>query len=131
MDRALTSEITRLGGDPTDDVWIWLVSRGPHGPTFTWGQTRSAPPGYIGVSHLQEIVGELALSIPAFQERALRVVNLAIDSELPVLARRAIQVAAVIGGNAELQHIKQLASSQDAAVASDARAAAFYLKGRC
>lgn len=131
MNRALANEITRLGGDPTDDFWIWLVTRGPHGPTFTLGQTRSEPPGYIGVSHLQEIVGELVLCIPAFHERALRVANLAMGSEFPELARRAVQVAAVIGGNAELQRIKQLASSQDAAVASDARASAFYLKGRC
>jgi len=131
MNRALASEITRLGGDPADDVWIWLVTRGPHGSTFTWGHTRDQPPGYIGVSHLQDIVGELAHSIPAFQERVLHVVNLAMGSELPELARRAVQIAAVVGGNAELQLIKQLASSQDAAVASDAQASAFYLKGRC
>ena len=131
MNHALSNEIARLGGDPTDEIWIWLVSRGPHGPTFTWGQTRSEPPGYVGVSHLQEIICELSLSIPSFQERALRIVNLAMESELPELARRAVQVAAVIGSNTELQRIKQLASSQDATIASDARASAFYLKGRC
>jgi hypothetical protein len=131
MNRAFADEITRLGGDPTDEIWLWLVTRGPHGPSFTWGQTRNEPAGYVGVSHLQEIVADLAFSIPAFQERALRVVNLAMASELSELARRAIQVAAVIGGNAELQRVKQLASSQDATVASDARASAFYLKGRC
>ena len=131
MNRAFADEITRLGGDPTDEIWLWLVTRGPHGPSFTWGQTRNEPAGYVGVSHLKEVVGELALSIPAFQERALRVVNLALASELSELARRAIQIAAVIGGNAELQRVKQLASSQDAAVASDARASAFHFKGRC
>jgi hypothetical protein len=131
MNHALANEISRLGGDPADEVWVWLVTRGPHGATFTWGQTRSQPPGYVGVSHLQQIVSELALSIPSFQERAQRVVNLAMGSEHSELARRAIQVAAVIGGNTELQQIKRLASSQDVAVASDARASAFYLKGRC
>ncbi len=85
----------------------------------------------FGVSHLQEIVGELALSIPSFQERTLQAVNLAMASKLPELARRAIQVAAVVGGSAELQRVKQLADSQDAAVAADARASAFYLKSRC
>ncbi len=131
MNRAFSDEITALGGDPTDEIWVWLVTRGPHGPSFTWGQTRNEPPGYIGVSHLQEIVGELALSIPSFQERTVQAVNLAMASKLPELARRAIQVAAVVGGSAELQRVKQLADSQDAAVAADARASAFYLKSRC
>ena len=131
MNQALANEITRLGGDPTDEVWLWLVTRGPHGPTFTWGQTRSEPAGYVGVTHLQKIVGELALSVPSFQERAVRVVNLAFGSEQSELTRRAIQVAAVVGGSGELRQVQQLASSQDTAVASDARACAFYLKGRC
>ena len=131
MNRTVSTEITRLGGDPTDEIWIWLVARGPHGPSFTWGQTRSQPAGYVGVAHLQSIVGELALSIPAFQERALQAVNLAMSSELPHLVRRAIQVAAVIGGSNELQRVKELGSSPDADVASDAKAAAFYLKARC
>jgi len=131
MNRAIANEIVRLGGDPTDEIWTWLVTRGPHGSSFTWSQTRNEPPGYVGVDHLQDIVGELAVSIPAFQERALRVVNVAMNSELTELARRAIQVAAVVGGSNELQRVKQLASSQDMVVASDARACAFYLKGRC
>ena len=131
MNRTIANEITRLGGDPTDEIWMWLVTRGPHGLSFTWGQTRNEPPGYVGVSHLQEVTDELAGSIPSFQERTLQVVNAAMSSELSELARRAIQVAAVVGGSNELQRVKQLASSQDAAVASDARACAYYLKGRC
>ncbi len=47
MNRAFSDEITALGGDPTDEIWVWLVTRGPHGPSFTWGQTRNEPPGYI------------------------------------------------------------------------------------
>jgi len=127
----MADEIIRLGGDPTDEVWLWLVTRGPHGPSFTWGQTRNEPPGYAGVNHLQEIVGELGVSVPSFQERSLQAINTAMDSALPELARRAIQVAAVVGGASELQRVKQLASSPDQAVASDAKACAFYLKGRC
>ena len=131
MNRAITNETVRLGGDPADEIWTWLVTRGPHGSSFTWSQTRNEPSGYVGVNHLQDIVGELAVSMPAFQERALRVVNVAMSSELTELARRAIQVAAVVGGSNELQQVKQPASSQDTAVASDARACAFYLKSRC
>ena len=50
------TEIRRIGGDPADDVWQWFVTRGPHGSEFTWGQTRSSPPGYVGLTHLEEIV---------------------------------------------------------------------------
>lgn len=131
MNLAFANEITRLGGDPTDEIWIWLVARGPHGLSFTWGQTRSAPPGYVGVSHLQKVVDEMSQSIPSFRDRILQIVNTAMNSELPELTRRAIQVAAVIGGPGEMQRIRLLASSQEAAVASDARAGAFYLQGRC
>ncbi len=131
MNQVIANEIIRLGGDPTDEIWLWLVTRGPHGSSFTWSQTRNEPAGYIGVSHLQDIVGELASSIPSFRERAVRAVNAAMHSELPELTRRAIQVASVIGGRYELERVKDLASSQDTAVASDARACAFYLKGRC
>ena len=130
MNQAVANEILRLGGDPTDEIWLWLVSRGPHGSSFTWSQTRDSPPGYVGVTHLQEIAGELVASIPAFEQRARHIVSTAMQSELTELARRAIQVAAVVGGNAELQLVRQLADSQDPAVASDARACAFYLKGR-
>ena len=130
MNQAVTNEIVRLGGDPTNEVWLWLVTRGPHGSSFTWGQTRNGPPGYVGVTHLQEIADQLADSIPAFEQRARKVVAAAMQSELSDLARRAVQVAAVIGGSAELQLVRQLADSQDPAVASDARACAFYLKGR-
>ena len=129
MNRALVSEILRLGGDPSDDVWVWFTTRGPHGLSFTWGQTRSTTAGYIGVEHLEKIVGELDVTIPAFRERALQVINAAIGSEMPEFVRRAVQVAAVVGGRSELQQVKRLFLSPDPAVASDAKACAFYLKG--
>ena len=128
MNRTTSDEITRLGGDPTDEVWLWLANRGLHGNSFTWGQTRKEPSGYVGVSHLQEVVEDLTTSIPAFRERTLHIVNLAMESRLPELIRRAVQVAAVMGGDAELKRVKQLASSPDAAIASDAKASVFYLK---
>ena len=48
-----------VGGDPTDDVWDWLMNRGPHGMVFMWSQTKRQPPGYVGIEHLQKIVDEL------------------------------------------------------------------------
>ncbi|MDN7585642.1 hypothetical protein [Burkholderia seminalis] len=127
MNSTIVNEIIRLGGDPTDEVWRWLATRGPHGNSFTWGQTRREPPGYVGVDHLREIVEEFSQTIPDFSERAHAVVRTALASEQPDLVRRAIQIAAVIGGPSEMHVIQQLVVSPRAEVAADARACVFYL----
>jgi len=126
--QAVVKEITRLGGNPSDEVWQWLTMRGPHGSAFTWAQTRSSPPGYVGIEHLQRIVGELASSIPSFQERALLVAQAAMASQFPDLLIRGIQVVALLGGEPELSRVKELTTSQDQLVASNAKACVFYLK---
>ena len=131
MRLAIHNEIVRLGGDPSDEIWHWFATRGPYGPSFTWGQTRNNPAGYVGVDHLRKIVDEMSASVPSFQARALQIVNAALESSSSEFVRRAIQIAAVLGGISELERIKPLVSSQDASVASDARACAFYLKRRC
>jgi hypothetical protein len=130
MDRVIFNEITRLGGDPTDEIWVWLVTRGPHGSRFTWGQTKKEPAGYVGIDHLERIVSELTETIPGFMERAKLIVNIAFDSNVSEVVRRAIQVAAVIGGSEELRKIRQLDGPEFSEVASDAKACAFYLKRR-
>jgi hypothetical protein len=130
MISAIVNEIIRLGGDPTDEVWRWLVMRGPHGDSFTWGQTRQNPPGYVGVDHLRRIVEEFSQTIPDFSERARVIVHAALTSDQPELVRRAIQIAAVIGGPSEIHAVRQLANSPQAEVAADARACVFYLTKR-
>jgi hypothetical protein len=124
----LSAEIHRLGGDPTDDVWRWFVLNGPHGRDFSWGQTRREPPGYVGVEHLERIVAEMAESDSSFLIRAREVVLKAFGSmDLDVL-RRAIQVAAVVGGDVELERVTILTTHKSKVVAADARASVFYLK---
>ena len=130
MNTALADEISRLGGEPSDEVWSWLATRGPQGPSFSWGQTKGNPAGYVGVQHLEQVVDGLELSIPAFRERARRAIQAAMASRLPELARRAIQVASVLGGEAELRQVQALASSPEPSVAADAKACAFLLKRR-
>lgn len=130
MDRTIFNEISRLGGDPSDEIWIWLVTRGPHGARFTWSQTKKEPAGYVGIDHLHRIVGELKEAIPGFEERVRVIVNLAFESQFSDIVRRAIQVAAIVGGTKELEKIRQLGASEISAVASEARASAFYLKRR-
>jgi hypothetical protein len=130
MKREVANEIRRLGEDPADETWRWLSSTGPHGPSFTWGQTRKESTGYVGVSHLQEIVREHCAADSTFLERTIRVANIAMASELPELVRRGLQVAAVVGGESELLRVQLLAASLDKDVAADARASAFHLKHR-
>jgi hypothetical protein len=128
LNSALAAEIQRLGGDAGDEVWRWFVLNGPHGSHFTWGQTRDEPPGYVGVDHLQLIVAEKAESDSTFLVRARAVVLKGLSSmDLNVL-RRAIQVAAVVGGDAELERVTALTTHGNEVVAADARASAFYLR---
>ncbi len=130
MNRELADEVIRLGGDPTDPVWWWLIERGPHGGSFTWGQTRSSPPGYVGIEHLHRVVDENIRSDASFIGEARSVVALALRSEEPQIVRRAIQVAAVVGGEPELESIRLLTMHENAALAGDARASVFYLRKR-
>ncbi|MDN7488987.1 MULTISPECIES: hypothetical protein [unclassified Burkholderia] len=127
MNSTIVNEVIRLGGDPTNEIWRWLAARGPHGNSFTWGQTRQEPPGYVGVDHLRKIVEEFSRTIPDFSEKACAVVRAALASEQPDLVRRAVQIAAVIGGPSELHVIRQLVASAHSEVAADARACVFYL----
>lgn len=125
-----TSEIERLGGSQTDDIWRWLTQNGPHGPNFTWGQTRENPPGYVGVVHLAEIVSEKADADPTFRERAESVVRAALLSTDEQLLRRVIQVAALVGSDDILSKISALTAHENPLVAADARASRFYLRER-
>jgi len=130
MKSALTAEIRRLDGDPTDEVWRWFLRHGPHGNSFTWSQTRGEPPGYIGVEHLQEIVAERMQVDPSFLARAKHVAELALLSTDQNFLCRAIQVASVVGSETELKRLALFTSHEDSVVAAHARAGVFYLKRR-
>jgi hypothetical protein len=130
VSKAIYSAILAVGGNPTDPVWEWLAVRGPHGPSFTWGQTKTEPAGYVGVEHLERIVKEQQSINSGFRAQAQRVVQLALKSSDIGLLLRGVQVAAVVGGEEELDVIQGLSTHQDPAVAANARASAFYLKRR-
>lgn len=130
INRLATAAIEAVGGDPTEPEWEWLVLKGPHGDTFTWGQTKNEPAGYVGVEHLEKIVTERQEADPGFLKKALDVVRKALRSNDVGLLRRAIQVGAVVGADDELRLIQTLRDYENARVASDAKAAAFYLSRR-
>lgn len=57
-------------------------------------------------------------------------VRVAVTSDVSELTRRAIQVAAVVGGKEELQLIRRLTEHEDPEIAAEAKACSFYLKRR-
>lgn len=130
MNSLLADEVRGLGGEPTEDIWLWLLERGPHGEDFSWSQGKNEPPGYVGVEHLQQIVHDMNENDSSFLERAREAVTLALRSDNPVILRRGIQVAAVVGGEPELVAVAGYAQSEVQKVAADAKASAFYLKRR-
>jgi len=128
MDSHIIEEIHNLGGDATEPEWEWLLKRGPHGNDFSWGQTKNEPPGYVGVEHLRSIVESKIEDEPEFLEKIKIVVGKALQSTNANILRRGIQVASLVGGKQELEKINTLTSSEQQAVANDARASVFLLK---
>ena len=127
MSHEIQAEIVRLGGDPSDSVWRWFVLNGPHGPDFSWGQRRNEPPGYVGIEHLRRIVADQDAADATFRGRCVRVASSALDSRVPPLVRRAVQVCAALGLTDALPAIRALRQHSEPMVASDSKAAAFIL----
>jgi len=123
-------EIEIIGGNSEDIIWRWFLKNGPHGNSFTWSQTRGEPAGYVGIEHLQEIIEEKNKLEASFSESARHVVAMALKSNNPNFLRRAIQIAAVVGSEIELQEIAYLTKHENSKVAADARACAFQLKAK-
>lgn len=128
MNKSLRDEVVRLGGDPTDMTWRWFLLNGPHGPSFSWSQTRAEPPGYVSIDHLRESIADHIARDAAFTSHIQHVVNLALQSEDPNFLRRAIQILAVIGGESDVQTVAAIQNHSNVSVASDARACAFALR---
>ena len=130
LSRSISESILAVGGDPTDHTWEWLATQGPHGDRFTWGQTKSEPPGYVGIEHLEKVVAERQDADLTFRQRVRDIVRVALASTDARLSRRAIQLAGVVGGEEELHRIVAMTTSGEEAVAADAKACSFYLKRR-
>jgi hypothetical protein len=130
MNSYISCEIDRLGGDVADDIWRWFVLNGPHGQEFTWSQTRQQPPGYVGIEHLHRIIEEKSNAVANFTDRSKSIIALALTSIEPEFLVRAVQIAAVIGGESELKKVYELKNHNNELVASHARASLFYMKKR-
>jgi hypothetical protein len=129
MNPALRSEVTRLGGDPTDQIWGWFLRRGPHGNRFSWSITNSdKSPGYVGLEHLKKVVAELADGDSEFNNNALSIARLALQSIYPDIIRRGIQIVAVLGNKSDLENIEALIKQENELIKEDAKACSFELK---
>jgi hypothetical protein len=129
LSRATADAIARIGGDPTDLLWEWIASYGPHGAHFTWAQTKREPPGYVGVEHLEQVISEKEMASPGHRNELRDRARLGLASSDDGLLRRCIQISSVVGGNDELETLIGLIE-MDGVIGSDARAAAFYLRRR-
>ncbi|MEM8996815.1 MAG: hypothetical protein AAGF23_18665 [Acidobacteriota bacterium] len=124
----MANEVRRLGGDATDLIWRWLLLEGPHGPSFSWSPTRGYR--FVSAELLQRTVDERGADDPSFRGRVRAVVGLALESRSVEVLRRAVQVAATVGGAEEARRVKALTTHASPSVAADARASAFYLEKR-
>ncbi|WP_136525374.1 hypothetical protein [Geomonas ferrireducens] len=130
MNREMTDEITRIGGDPSDILWEWFLHRGPHGSYFTWGQSRKSPPGYVGLEHLKTVIADFEDTEPGFSSRARNIAKSALNSIYPDIVRRGIQIISVVGNAEDFKDINELTVSSDPTVKADAKACVFELKTR-
>ena len=130
MNTDIKNEIEILGGDYTEPEWQWLLKNGPHGPDFTWSQTKKEPSGYVGIEHLEKIVREKSTNNTTFKQKATVVINKALKSSNIDILIRAIQVSAVIGTKRELKIITGLSTHENPFVSKNAKSCVFFLKRR-
>ncbi len=130
MNVEIQNEIENLGGDFTKQEWQWLINNGPHSKDFTWSQTRSEPPSYVGIEHLERIVQEKIDNKTAFLSDAQKMVGWALKSSNTNVLLRAIQFSGVVGTATELKVISGLTKHTDSLISNNAKACAFYLKKR-
>ena len=130
LSRASAEAVAAVGGDPTDLLWEWIAAFGPHGANFSWGQTKRAPPGYVGIEHLEKLVEEREAASAGYRTELRKRVALGLASGDERLLQRCVQVAAVVGEREELKVLQSMGTVSQGNVAADARAAAFHLKRR-
>jgi hypothetical protein len=128
MNPDVANEIRVLGGSVSDSVWSWMIRNGPHGPSFTWSQTKTEPPGYVGIEHLERIVDEKQAAEKDFKEKALKVVRSSLQSNNEEILVRAIQICAVVGTRDEIRNIGKLVDHGSELVSKNAKACSFYMK---
>lgn len=103
--------------------WLWLLKRGPHGPSFSW---RTGPaPGYNALEHLSELIAEHEQESPGWSERVRSIALEALDFDENEIVRRAIQVLCVVARDEDLIQVRKHLSHPCEEVQNDAKACLF------
>ena len=85
------------------------------------------PQATSGSNTCRRIVADQDAADATFRGRCVRVASAALDSRVPALVRRAVQVCAALGLTDALPAIRALRQHSEPMVASDSKAAAFIL----
>ena len=106
-------------------VWPWLVTRGPHGLSFEWGQQPRAPRDFRCFDLLRSAIAEQAESDESFPaELRNAALELLADDDVEFI-RRALQVLSVVGAEGDDEFMKSFLNHPDANVRKDAQASLF------
>lgn len=106
-------------------VWPWLMTRGPHGSLFEWGQNPGGPRDFRCLELLRTSIAEQTADDESFpsevRSAALELLATA-DSDF---IRRGLQVLSVVGNEWDDELVKSFLDHPDAIVRKDARASLF------
>ena len=106
-------------------VWPWLLTRGPHGQSFEWGQTPGTPRDFRSLDLLRRSIAEQSSSDESFIANVRAAALELLTTDDPELLRRALQVLSVVGDETDTQTMESFLDHQDAGVRKDARASLF------
>jgi hypothetical protein len=112
--------LVALGG-----VWPWLMTRGPHGPLFEWGQTPGGPRDFRCLELLRTSIAEQTADDESFQSEVRSAALELLATDDSEFIRRGLQVLSVVGIKRDDELIKSFLAHPDANVRKDARASLF------
>lgn len=106
-------------------VWPWLITRGPHGPLFEWGQNPGGPRDFRCLELLRTSIAEQTADDESFpsEVRSAALELLATDDS--EFIRRGLQVLSVVGNDGDHDFIESFLEHPDANVRKDAWASLF------
>jgi hypothetical protein len=108
-------------------VWSWLLTRGPHGPSFEWGKRPRTPNRIRDLNYLRESISAQTSTDPSFPVDLRHAALELLAEENPEFIRRALQVLSVVGLNEDADTLKSFLDHDDALVRKDAQASLFEL----
>jgi hypothetical protein len=106
-------------------VWPWLIARGPHGPSFEWGQTPGTPHDFRCLELLRTAIAEQTAGDESFPSEIRNAALELLATDDSEFIRRGLQVLSVVGNKADNEFVKSFLEHPDANIRKDARASLF------